>query len=889
MKKFLLFTTFILALFALAACGGGEDPIDENQQLVDEARNALLLSGLDGVSSNINLPTTGRNGATITWSSSNPSVISNTGAVNPPEAGEDNVVVTLTATLTIGEATAERSFEALVRALPESNLMTIAEALDTPTGEVLTIRGVVTTLYSNDNRASVQDETGGMFLFGIGSFPIAIGDEVEVTGTRRNFNGLKQLDPVAAISILNSNQPLPDPTAVDFTVPELEVYQNMLVSVNGYFLQDAPPRIEGTSGVNFELVDSSGEKVILFRIESEGNLGADVRNPMVDLMNSLSGGEAVNIVGALMGWFNEAQITITNVEQIQVDLSGLTDPQALSADIGVFDGVVRHTFEDDIDLPTEGLNGTLFTEFVSSHPNLIANDGSFVAAPEEPTLVTLTGKATRGAATGELVIRVDVLAPISIEDALEVPVGRFVYVTGEVVEIVAANSGFFIYDGTAYLYVRDTGFWSANRDDVKVGDAWTFVGRRDAFSGLPQITALGLFEESDETFPAEEIRGIVPLGDVRAGDVIPGALYTFYGQVTRLVEGNFTNFELQDGSQRIRIHHNSDNTRFDDASLYNDADKEDGKWVTIVGRPFQWDRTPAFVTFFGTLADISLADLTEAQEAELVARSLTLPAITREDLTLATSGRFDTSIAWTSAVPEILANDGTINPTGAAVHVTLTAVVTSGDASFTVELVVTVDQEIINVADALNTALGEVVLVRGIVTSKHGFTNTIFIQDEGTRTAIVVHAGSSAPSLKDAAVGDEVLIRGTRGQFTNNNNQEQRLNNATIVEVVSEGNDVYIVDDMTLEEILEAFPATSNQRFRVTDLEVDSYDNFNHVFFVVEGDLDRLPKADVRNEAGFTPENRPVGTVLDVVEFTLYQVNFGDLQIIDLVITSIED
>ncbi len=56
------------------------------------------------------LPTTGKKGSTITWSSSNPAVIATDGAVNRPASGAGAAYVDLTATIQYGDATVTKEF-----------------------------------------------------------------------------------------------------------------------------------------------------------------------------------------------------------------------------------------------------------------------------------------------------------------------------------------------------------------------------------------------------------------------------------------------------------------------------------------------------------------------------------------------------------------------------------------------------------------------------------------------------------------------------------------------------------------------------------------------------------------------------------------------------------
>jgi len=85
---------------------------------------ALDLGDLSGVTSNLELPTSGAGGTAVSWTSSNPAVISADGTVTRPVAGGSATPVTLTATLTKGSATATKQFTATV--LPD---LTDAEKL----------------------------------------------------------------------------------------------------------------------------------------------------------------------------------------------------------------------------------------------------------------------------------------------------------------------------------------------------------------------------------------------------------------------------------------------------------------------------------------------------------------------------------------------------------------------------------------------------------------------------------------------------------------------------------------------------------------------------------------------------------------------------------------
>ena len=71
----------------------------------------------------LTLPRTGTQGSTISWRSSNPAVISATGDVNRPPAGQPDAIVTLTATVTSGPVRRSTTLRVTVPALPVGGLV----------------------------------------------------------------------------------------------------------------------------------------------------------------------------------------------------------------------------------------------------------------------------------------------------------------------------------------------------------------------------------------------------------------------------------------------------------------------------------------------------------------------------------------------------------------------------------------------------------------------------------------------------------------------------------------------------------------------------------------------------------------------------------------------
>jgi hypothetical protein len=94
---------------------------DSQSVAADKALLAITFGGTETASSitqPLSLPLSGPNGSTITWVSSNASIISNDGKpVNRPTTGQGDAVVTLTATITYGSVSDTKTFSLTVKSL----------------------------------------------------------------------------------------------------------------------------------------------------------------------------------------------------------------------------------------------------------------------------------------------------------------------------------------------------------------------------------------------------------------------------------------------------------------------------------------------------------------------------------------------------------------------------------------------------------------------------------------------------------------------------------------------------------------------------------------------------------------------------------------------------
>jgi arabinan endo-1,5-alpha-L-arabinosidase len=93
-----------------------------DRQVVEDVKADLNLGDLSNVVSSITLPTEGTRNSIISWATSNPTVITNTGVVKRPGIGEENAAVTVTATITKGDVVDTKTFQLTVLAIQKADL-----------------------------------------------------------------------------------------------------------------------------------------------------------------------------------------------------------------------------------------------------------------------------------------------------------------------------------------------------------------------------------------------------------------------------------------------------------------------------------------------------------------------------------------------------------------------------------------------------------------------------------------------------------------------------------------------------------------------------------------------------------------------------------------------
>src|SRR5690606_6597980 len=133
-------------------------------KILTEIYNAFLFQNLSGVTQNIDLPKEAKKGdyvATVTWTSSNPSVIEITEGQDPKyfvgkvtRPTDEDVTVNLTATLKYGSKTKEKVFTAKVLKIDFEGATSISEVKRGTVGAKYTVIGTV--VYTTENGFIIQ-------------------------------------------------------------------------------------------------------------------------------------------------------------------------------------------------------------------------------------------------------------------------------------------------------------------------------------------------------------------------------------------------------------------------------------------------------------------------------------------------------------------------------------------------------------------------------------------------------------------------------------------------------------------------------------------------------------------------------------------------------------
>ncbi|MBE0642747.1 MAG: lamin tail domain-containing protein [Bacteroidetes bacterium] len=131
-------------------------------------------------------------------------------------------------------------------------------------GQLVTVNGIVTVAKQFGAPAYIQDHTGGIAVYDFAfTDSVSIGDEVTVTGTITQFNGLTEMENVTLDAKPSTgNEVVPVVVTISDVLGDglagKEAYESMLLRINGVTVNTTAWTVTG-SGTNYKLSDGTNE------------------------------------------------------------------------------------------------------------------------------------------------------------------------------------------------------------------------------------------------------------------------------------------------------------------------------------------------------------------------------------------------------------------------------------------------------------------------------------------------------------------------------------------------------------------------------------------------------------------------------------------------------
>ncbi|HKI47280.1 MAG TPA: T9SS type A sorting domain-containing protein [Balneolales bacterium] len=276
-------------------------------------------------------------------------------------------------------------------------------------GQTVTIRGIMNTADYGGSAAQffVQDTTGGINIYdsgrsASGSFTLAAGDSLEITGSIATFSGVVELQ-VTSMTQINTGNPLPAPIMLNAKeLTTTSKYQGMLVRVVGLTLNDASqwPQAGATSNGSVDAATADSAVTIYFDKDLP-IIGTAAPTGEFNLTGVLTAyvTSTVSVSELMPSWANQLQ----NVYMVTINANTATVPDTLhESDFIQVRGYITHN-----GMPTDYAGQTL-TWDMKSTPIGVNKGGDYWAIPVKmspgDTLIykfwvgIVTSKDTSGAA-----------------------------------------------------------------------------------------------------------------------------------------------------------------------------------------------------------------------------------------------------------------------------------------------------------------------------------------------------------------------------------------------------------------------------------------------------------------------------------------------------------
>ncbi|ADL52995.1 immunoglobulin-like domain-containing protein [Clostridium cellulovorans] len=389
------------------------------------------------VTQNLSLPTTTTNRSTITWSSSNPAIISDTGVVTRPTYTVGDTTVTLTATITKSLTTDTKTFQVNVIAkatdaesvmLDNTSLQIGYAPLDSSSN--VTQNLLLPTIGANyTNITWTSTDYTLISSTGVVTRPSFTEGDATVILTATISKGLITATKVFNVTV--TKQPPTDTESVALDKSSLKVGYAPSDSFDTV-TQDVVLPTLGTNGTTITW-NSSDSSVV--------SNGGTVTRPIYT-----NGDASITLTATI----TKGLVTDTKTFNITVIKNPITDYEEVALDkaslqIGYASGDNSNSVTQNLGLPTTSTNGTTIT-WSSSNPSLISASGLVIrpSYTNGDASITLTATITKGSISDIKTFNVTVIKN-PITDAEEVALDKaslqIGYASGDNSNSVTQNLG----------------------------------------------------------------------------------------------------------------------------------------------------------------------------------------------------------------------------------------------------------------------------------------------------------------------------------------------------------------------------------------------------------------------------------------------------------------
>lgn len=743
------------------------------------------------------------------------------------DMAESSIDYTLTATVTDANGNTETvSFE---RTVPKFKVSTWAEYAEAPDGKLLIVDGVVTIVNSKTNGSTynsmyIQDEDGAYYAYSMKEDPadknIAVGMTVRLTGTKKNYNGTYELENVLIKEVLSTEIKTIEPTDITEVFKGAESTKaNVLTNMQGRFVTIKNAiAVEVDSNQKYCYFTVDGLKTYIRPSASAGFLDdAQIKTFMSDFTKNL--GHVVEVTGQALVYNGAFYMQPTTADAVKygdvADLNPAAQVKFVKDNANALANVTYSGYSVELPSASDIFSDVKIAWSVDNKDVCTIADGKATFTYDYATegrKVKLTATYTHATdttvapLTNEYELELLIPQDVTVKEFLEKDEDSKVYIITGYVVADGSSSGtgsFVVADATGAVF-------SYNKADVTLGEKVKVYGTRTSNSGVDQIGTLNVVKVDDGTtytYPEAKVVDGTTLDLSTLSKTSIGEWTGVYTEITGLTfykNGSYNSAGLLNEGATAGSTNKGDYTQV--LSLYSASDAIPEEWagkpVNVYGyvRGFS---TNKYLTIQVAKVEIGYSDAQKV--AEIKAGLELATTTTATDFDLPTTDVEGATITWNSDHDEIITIDGNVakvTAPAAETDVKLTATITVGEASDTVEFTVKITVTI----PEYNVTLGEV--DNGTLTATVDdvdFTGGELQQNKQVVITITVNEGYEIVAVR--ANGTEIT-KGEDGKYTVTVNdtdisvtvQTRQIKYATVtVGAVENGTLDVKVDDVDVE------------------------------------------------------------------------------------------